>query len=70
MTSWVRPMIAALLTASVAACARGAAKPATTPTAQADTSKKDLPWKPWAEVTKDAQQLHGLFTAYLKRDNV
>jgi hypothetical protein len=71
MTRWVRPLIAALLTVSAAACASGAAKPAsTTPTAQADTSKKDLPWKPWAEVTKDAQQAHGLFAAYLKRDNV
>ncbi len=70
MTSRARPLIAAVLTAALAACASGAAKPAPTPTAQADTSKKDLPWKPWAEVTKDAQQLHGLFTAYLKRDNV
>jgi hypothetical protein len=29
-----------------------------------------VPWKPWAEVTKDAQVHRGLFTAYLKRDNV
>jgi hypothetical protein len=70
MTIWVRPLLAASLTALLVACAGGRAKPAPTPTAQADTSKKDLPWKPWAETTKDAQQLHGLFTAYLKRDNV
>jgi hypothetical protein len=54
---------------SLAACASGRARPATSPTTGADTSKKDLPWKPWAEVTKDAQQLRGLFTGYLKRDN-
>lgn len=70
MANPVRLLIATMVTTLLAACASGAAKPATTPTAQADTSKKDIPWKPWAEVTKDAQQLHGLFTAYLKRDNV
>src|SRR3989475_5214468 len=32
-------------------------------------SKKDLPWKPFAEVTKDARVQTGLFTAYLKREN-
>src|SRR5919106_40542 len=35
-----------------------------------DTTKKDIPWKPWPEVTKDARTLTGLFTAYLKRENV
>jgi uncharacterized protein DUF4953/uncharacterized protein DUF5117 len=70
MSSLVRSLVVATLTAALAACASGAAKPVTAPTAQADTSKKDLPWKPWSEVTKDAQQLHGLFAAYLKRDNV
>ena len=40
------------------------------PTVKPDTSKKDLPWKPWAEVTKDARTVTGLFTAYLKRENV
>src|SRR2546425_9835915 len=34
------------------------------------SSKKDLPWKPFAEVTKDARVLTGMFTAYLKRENV
>src|SRR2546428_14147493 len=34
-----------------------------------DSSKKDLPWKPFAEVTKDARVQTGLFTAYLKREN-
>ncbi|MGH7612935.1 MAG: zinc-dependent metalloprotease [Gemmatimonadales bacterium] len=69
MPSMCRLAAAAAAAVSLAACASGAARPATAPTAQADTSKKDLPWKPWAEVTKDAQQLRGLFTGYLKRDN-
>ncbi len=34
-----------------------------------DTSKKDVPWKPFAEVTKDARVQTGLFTAYLKRES-
>ena len=70
MSFGVRPSIAACLAVTVAACATGKARPATTPTTQADTGKKDLPWKPWPEVTKDAQQLRGLFSAYIKRDNV
>jgi hypothetical protein len=70
MSFGVRPSIAAFLAVSVIACATGTARPATTPTVQADTGKKDLPWKPWPEVTKDAQQLRGLFSAYIKRDNV
>jgi hypothetical protein len=70
MPALFRLLAAAAVVSSLAACASGAAKPATTPTAQADSAKKDLPWKPWAEVTKDAQVLHGMFTAYLKRDNV
>ena len=69
MSPFVRRCTAIVLAAGLAGCAH-AAKPATGPTAQADTAKKDLPWKPWAEVTKDARQLQGLFTAYLKRDNV
>ncbi len=66
----VRLWFALILAVSLVACARGTAKPVTTPTAQADTAKKDVPWKPWADVTKDARPVHGLFTAYLKRDNV
>jgi len=31
-----------------------------------DSAKKDLPWKPFAEVTKDARVQTGLFTVYLK----
>jgi Met-zincin/Domain of unknown function (DUF5117) len=62
--------LATALAATAAACATGRAKPAGSPTAQRDTSKKDLPWKPWNEVTKDARQVHGLFTGYLKRDLV
>ena len=34
-----------------------------------DSTKKDLPWKPFAEVTKDARVQAGLFTAYLKRES-
>src|SRR6266487_2619503 len=34
-----------------------------------DSAKKDLPWKPFAEVTKDARVQTGLFTAYLKRES-
>lgn len=35
-----------------------------------DESRKDPPWKSFGEVTKDAEVVNGLFTAYLKRDNV
>ncbi len=69
MTTVVRRCSLVVLAIGLGACAH-AAKPATSPTAHADTTKKDLPWKPWAEVTKDARPLQGLFTAYLKRDNV
>src|SRR5438552_19054469 len=34
-----------------------------------DSAKKDLPWKPFGEVTKDARVQNGLFTASLKRDS-
>src|SRR2546430_15629931 len=34
-----------------------------------DSAKKDLPWKPFAEVTKDARVQTGLFTVYLKRES-
>src|SRR5439155_5924179 len=34
-----------------------------------DNAKRDLPWKPFAEVTKDARVQTGLFTAYLKRES-
>jgi hypothetical protein len=61
-------LVAALATSAVS-CATGRAKPAGSPTAQRDTSKKDVPWKPWKDVTKDAREVHGLFTAYLKHDN-
>src|SRR5574342_1125421 len=73
MTTVVRVCTALTLVGTLSACvAGGGAKPATTPTARvgADTTKKDVPWKPWTEVTKDTRQRTGLFTAYLKRDNV
>jgi Met-zincin/Domain of unknown function (DUF5117)/Domain of unknown function (DUF5118) len=35
-----------------------------------DTGRKDIPWKPFAEVTKDTRVVSGLFTAYLKHENV
>jgi hypothetical protein len=50
--------------------APSAAKPAAAGQGKPDTTKPSLPWKPWAEVTKDAQVVPGLFTGYLKRDNV
>ncbi len=68
MPSLLRLAALAAFVVSLAGCA-GRVRPATSPTAGADTSKKDLPWKPWTEVTKDAQQVRGLFTGYLKRDN-
>src|SRR5204862_8127395 len=34
-----------------------------------DSAKKDLPWKPFAEVTKDARVQTGLFSVYLKRES-
>jgi hypothetical protein len=47
------------------------AHPGAAPTApQPDSARKDAPWKPWAQVTKDARSVTGLFTAYLKRENV
>jgi hypothetical protein len=38
--------------------------------ARPDTGKPELPWKPWKDVTKDTRVASGLFTAYLKRENV
>src|SRR5207245_2828154 len=38
--------------------------------ARPDTGKPELPWKPWKDVTKDTRVVSGLFTAYLKRENV
>src|SRR5512146_2840810 len=73
MTTVVRVCTALTIVGTLSACAAGGgAKPATTPTARAgpDTTKKDVPWKPWAEVTKDARQLTGLFTAYVTGENV
>src|SRR2546426_2288428 len=35
-----------------------------------DTSRPEVPWKPWKDVTKDTRIVSGLFTAYLKRENV
>src|SRR5207245_10681284 len=38
--------------------------------ARPDTGKPEVPWKPWKDVTKDTRVVSGLFTAYLKRENV
>ncbi len=38
--------------------------------ARPDTGKPEVPWKAWKDVTKDARVSSGLFTAYLKRENV
>src|SRR2546421_6954077 len=35
--------------------------------AKPDSAKKDLPWKPFAQGTKDARIQTGLVTVYLKR---
>ena len=69
------PFAAIVLTVACSARAAQTAPPATAPktpvtAAAKDTSKPALPWKPWAEVTKEAQVRSGLFTGYLKRDNV
>ena len=55
------------------ACAgRGGTAGAAPTTAQRDSAKADSakPWKPWKDVVKDARVATGMFTAYLKRDNV
>src|SRR5574341_548558 len=66
------PLVALLAVAAVlsSACAGRSATAGTAPAAAADTTKKDLPWKPWKDVVKDARVVTGLFTAYLKRENV
>ena len=35
-----------------------------------DTGRPEVPWKPWKDVTKDTRIVSGLFTAYLKRENL
>src|SRR5712691_3892756 len=66
------PLVLSLL-AVVAACTIRVIQPAAAPAPgggpKPDSAKKDLPWKPFAEVTKDARVSTGLFTAYLKREN-
>jgi hypothetical protein len=69
--STTRAALAAALLVTPACAGRSApaaasAAPAAT---RADTAKKDLPWKPWKDVVKDARVATGMFTAYLKRDN-
>src|SRR6058998_133685 len=70
-----RALLLLLPLAAAAACTIRVIQPAPAPaqaaggSAKPDTSKKDIPWKPFAEVTKDARVLTGLFTAYLKREN-
>ena len=61
----VAPIVALAL---AAACAGRSGRAAQASPASRDTTKKDLPWKPWAEVTKDASTQSGLFSVYLKRD--
>ncbi|MGE0353789.1 MAG: zinc-dependent metalloprotease [Gemmatimonadales bacterium] len=50
---------------TTAAPAQGAGQ-----TAKADSARKDVPWKPFAELTRDARKVDGMFTAWIKRDNV
>ncbi len=70
------PLVALVSLAGFAAACAGRSGPSTAvrtaraDSAKADSAKKDLPWKPWKEVTKDARVVPGMFTAYLKRDHV
>src|SRR5438067_9834730 len=71
--SHMRPALLVSLLAVSAACTIRVIQPA--PAAapgggpKPDSAKRDLPWKPFAEVTKDARVQTGLFTAYLKRES-
>src|SRR5437867_6027895 len=72
--SSMRPALLVSLLAVSAACTIRVIQPA--PAAapgggspKPDSAKRDLPWKPFAEVTKDARVQTGLFTAYLKRES-
>src|SRR5438046_1350244 len=70
-----RPFALALLVGALACTIRVIQPaPAATPGGggggpKPDSAKKDLPWKPFAEVTKDARVQTGLFTVYLKRES-
>src|SRR5947209_12043369 len=70
-----RPLALALLVGALACTIRVIQPaPAATPGGggggpKPDSAKKDLPWKPFAEVTKDARVQTGLFTVYLKRES-
>src|SRR3989475_12889906 len=70
----MRPTLLVSLAVVAAACTIRVIQPAAAPAPgggpKPDSAKKDLPWKPFAEVTKDARVLTGMFTAYLKRENV
>src|SRR5213593_1746027 len=72
MTRSRAPLLLSLLVVA-AACTIRVIQPAAAPAPgggpKPDSAKKDLPWKPFAEVTKDAHVSTGLFTAYLKREN-
>src|SRR5881396_2170832 len=72
MTRSRAPLLLSLLVVA-AACTIRVIQPAAAPAPgggpKPDSAKKDLPWKPFAEVTKDARVSTGLFTAYLKREN-
>src|SRR5207245_11386875 len=68
-----RPFALALLVGALACTIRVIQPaPAATPGGggggpKPDSAKKDLPWKPFAEVTTAARVQTGLFTVYLKR---
>src|SRR5256884_9992867 len=70
-----RPFALALLVGALACTIRVIQPaPAATPGGggggpKPDSAKKDLPWKPFPEGTKDARVQTGLFTAYLKRES-
>src|SRR5437773_12257845 len=68
-----RPALLVSLLAVSAACTVSVIQPA--PAAapgggpMPDSAKRDLAWKPFAAVTKDARVQTGLFTAYLKPES-
>ncbi|MGH7700123.1 MAG: zinc-dependent metalloprotease [Gemmatimonadales bacterium] len=78
MTRAFRLFTASALLAGGAACTIRVIQPPAAPAPAAQTpaggakpdTAKDLPWKPWTEVTKDARTVSGLFTLYLKREHV
>jgi hypothetical protein len=62
------PALSASKTSGSAGAGSGAAATASASSAAAAAAKKDNPFKPWAEVTKDTKAINGMFNLHLKRD--